>query len=63
MWRRDNSFGFKFDKSLNDFNSTDLQEALDEARISGREFNRETVLEELANKPSDSVAKDDEGTP
>lgn len=62
VWRRENSFGFKFDQNLNDFDSADLQNALDDARIFAREFDRETVLKEMANKQPDSAAKDDKGT-
>lgn len=58
VWRKENSFGFKFDQSLNDFNSSDLQNALYEAQILGYEFDRDTILKEIANKSSDSGAKD-----
>lgn len=60
-WRRGNSFGLKFDQSLNYFDSTDLQNALEEARIFGREFDRESILKEMANKQPDAGAQDDEG--
>lgn len=62
VWRRENSFGFKFDQNLNDFDSADLQNAVDEARSFACEFDRETVLKEMANKPSDPGAKDVTGT-
>lgn len=62
VWRRENSFGFKFDQNLNDFDSAELQNALDEARIFAREFDRENVLKEMANKPSESGKKDVTGT-
>lgn len=62
VWRRGNSFGFNFDPGLNDFDSAELQNALYEARIFGREFDRETVLRELSNKQSDCAAKDAKGT-
>jgi hypothetical protein len=62
VWRRGNSFGFNFDPGLNNFDSAELQNALYEARIFGREFDRETVLRELSNKQSDCAAKDAKGT-
>jgi len=52
-WRRDNCFGIKFEESLNDFEPAELEAALEEAQVYGREFDREAVLKELANKEPD----------
>ncbi|MDC8755961.1 PilZ domain-containing protein [Erythrobacter sp. sf7] len=52
-WRWDKSFGIKFEETLNDFDPAELQKALEEAQIFGREFDREAVLSELANMDAD----------
>lgn len=59
-WRRGNSFGLKFEEGLNEFDPADLQKALEEARLFDREFDREAVLKELANKLSHASAAGEE---
>ena len=50
IWRRDNSFGLRFEETLPDCNLDELRNALEEASLYGGHFDRDTVLAVLANK-------------
>jgi hypothetical protein len=58
-WRRGNSFGLKFEESLNEIDPSEFQRALDEAQFFDRNFDRESVLKDLANKEPVSVDIDE----
>lgn len=57
-WRKDNSFGIKFEESVKAFHPEEIQRALNEAELLGRDFDRESVLQELANKPLNNSTLD-----
>jgi len=52
VWRKDNSFGLRFEDSLNDHGSDEIQQAVKDAEAERSAFDRESVLEKLANQPA-----------
>ena len=53
-WRKDNRFGVKFEESEVQLDPTTIRQAILDAEINGRNFDREAALRELANKPDDN---------
>jgi hypothetical protein len=50
-WRKNNSFGIKFDQLLNELEPSEIHCAIQEAKFELSAFDREAALQELVNKP------------
>lgn len=50
-WRKDDSFGIKFEEILSDHNSSEICQAVLAAEAYSGQFDREASLQSLANRP------------
>ena len=57
IWRKDNFFGLRFDDTLNEHGSDEIYQAIKDAEVERSAFDRETVLQKLANKPDIEVKR------
>ena len=52
VWRKDNHFGLRFEYALNEHGSDEIQQAVKDAEVERSPFDRESVLQKLANQPT-----------
>jgi hypothetical protein len=58
VWRKENCFGLRFDDALNEYGPDEIQQAVKDAEVKTSAFDREAVLQKLANQPATKAKRD-----